>query len=321
MTDEATMTRRSFLRVAASGLGAALTGGASAPRTHAALHVPSPTSVTLGKITLHAIQTGWVSVKEAHRSLASPAALRLPSIMLDGDWTEWLPVHAWLIEHPEGLILVDTGERHEAMRAEFFDDVDAGNAFFYRKFLRFRVEPEEEIGPQIERLGMRPAEVQHVVMTHLHSDHADGMHMLPAATFHISRAELDPSLPGNLAPKWPAGLKAALIDHAPDDTPGFGASYALTRAGDIRLLPTPGHSAGHQSVLIRAGDTQIILAGDASFDQEQLVRGAHAGICADLALAQRSHEALRALARAAPTLYLPTHDARSAARLRDRSTI
>jgi glyoxylase-like metal-dependent hydrolase (beta-lactamase superfamily II) len=207
------------------------------------------------------------------------------------------------------------------MRAEFFDDVDAGNAFFYRKFLRFRVEPEEEIGPQIERLGMRPAEVQHVVMTHLHSDHADGMHMLPAATFHISRAELDPSLPGNLAPKWPAGLKAALIDHAPDDTPGFGASYALTRAGDIRLLPTPGHSAGHQSVLIRAGDTQIILAGDASFDQEQLVRGAHAGICADLALAQRSHEALRALARAAPTLYLPTHDARSAARLRDRSTI
>ena len=57
--------------------------------------------------------------------------------------------------------------------------------------MRERVEPEQEIGPQLERLGIRPGDVRWVVMTHLHTDHAGGLHHFPDNEILVSRAELE----------------------------------------------------------------------------------------------------------------------------------
>ncbi len=59
---------------------------------------------------VHAIQTGTVSVTERQREGRGPGPLRPLATMLDRDWTGQLPIYAWAIEHPEGVIVVDTGE-------------------------------------------------------------------------------------------------------------------------------------------------------------------------------------------------------------------
>ncbi|MEL6947540.1 MAG: hypothetical protein AAFO73_07890, partial [Pseudomonadota bacterium] len=77
----------------------------------AAPAAPAPVSKQFPNgIRLHMIQTGWVAVKREHRAFSGPTALRLPAIMASRTWTEWMPVTTFIIEHPEGLIAVDTGE-------------------------------------------------------------------------------------------------------------------------------------------------------------------------------------------------------------------
>jgi glyoxylase-like metal-dependent hydrolase (beta-lactamase superfamily II) len=89
----------------------------------------------------------------------------------------------------------------------------------------------------------------------------------------------------------------------------------VTRAGDVRLVPTPGHSRGHQSVLVRTPGLTVCLAGDATFDAGQLGSGRLAGICEDPGAAARSVALLRELVADRPTVYLPSHDPDAARRL------
>ncbi len=58
-------------------------------------------------IEIHAILTGFVRIKEAQRTRRLGG---LPGVILTREWTDWLPILAWLIDHPEGPIVVDTGE-------------------------------------------------------------------------------------------------------------------------------------------------------------------------------------------------------------------
>lgn len=133
---------------------------------------PEPATVALGEgIRLHSIQTGWVAVKRTHRAFRGPAVLRLPAVIADSRWTEWLPVICFAIEHPEGLIIVDTGESARMVSDPEYPVCDPVTGWFYRVNLRFALRPEDEVGPQLERLGLAPESVSTVVLTHRHSDH------------------------------------------------------------------------------------------------------------------------------------------------------
>ena len=59
---------------------------------------------------VHAIETGRVAVHERQREGSGPGPFRLINTLLDRRWTDRLPIYLWVIEHPEGLIVVDTGE-------------------------------------------------------------------------------------------------------------------------------------------------------------------------------------------------------------------
>ena len=59
---------------------------------------------------VHAVQTGTVQVHERQRSGAGRGIARFARTLLDSEWTHPLPIYTWVIEHPEGLIVVDTGE-------------------------------------------------------------------------------------------------------------------------------------------------------------------------------------------------------------------
>ena len=90
--------------------------------------------------------------------------------LLDKTWTEPLPIYAWVIEHPEGIIVVDTGETARVAEPGYFPWWHP----YFRLGVRSWVRPEEEIGPQLQALGIQLTNVRWLVITHLHTDHAGG---------------------------------------------------------------------------------------------------------------------------------------------------
>ena len=127
---------------------------------------------------IHAIQTGTVAIKQRQvRGVGQRVGRRL-NTLLDRVWTDPLPIYVWVIEHPEGIIVVDTGETARVTEPGYFPRWHP----YYRLGVREWVRPEEEIGPQLRALGLPPEEVRWVVLTHLHSDHTGDSLIFPGRT-------------------------------------------------------------------------------------------------------------------------------------------
>jgi N-acyl homoserine lactone hydrolase len=272
---------------------------------------------------IHAIQTGTVALTTKWREGVGHGRLRLVNTLLDRKWTEPLPIYAFAIEHPEGVIVFDTGETSRVSEPGYFPRWQP----FFRFAVREQVPAGQEIGPQLERLGTPPSEVRRVVMSHLHTDHAGGLHHFPNNEILVSRAELDYAgglrgrLRGYPNKRWPAPFRPTLVDLPSAPFGPFPTSMALTEAGDVTLVPVPGHTPGQLAVVVEDGDHAVFLAADSSYTQDALLRDVVDGVCPDEAAEHLTHQRIRAYAAETPTVYLPTHDPETAARLAERQTI
>lgn len=269
---------------------------------------------------IHAIETGKVAVHERQRRGSGPGPLRLVWTLLDRAWTDPLPILLWVIEHPEGLIVVDTGETARVAERGYFPAWHP----YYRFGVRAWVEEDQEAGPALRRLGFEPADVRWVVMTHLHTDHAGGLAHFPHSEILVSRMELEKAsgtlgkLRGFLPHRWPQWFRPRVVEFSPRPFGPFPQSLALTEAGDVHLIPTPGHTAGHMSVVLEEDDRLIFLAGDTSYTEELMLKGAVDGVSPDVSEAARTLERISELASERAIVYLPSHDPGSEARLAAR---
>ncbi len=270
---------------------------------------------------IHAIQTGTVAVKTRQLSGRGRGTLRPIITLLDSTWTEPVPIYAWVIEHPEGLIVVDTGETARVSEPGYFHWWQP----YFKLGVREYVRPEEEIGPQLRALGLAPADVRWVLLTHFHTDHAGGLSHFPTSEILVSRTEFQAAsgfrgqLSGYLPQHWPTWFAPRLIDFAPRPFVSFPNSYSLTRAGDVHLVATPGHTSGHYSVIVQEEEQALFFAGDTSYTQDLLLEQAVDGITRDVALYQRTSQEIRTYLQSVPSIYLPSHDPESAHRLATRN--
>ena len=269
---------------------------------------------------IHAIQTGTVAVTRAWREGVGHGRGRLLHAIVDREWTEPLPIYAFVIEHPEGVIVVDTGEDARASQRSYFARWHPGVRAF-REWLA----PEQEIGPQLERLGIGPGDVRWVVMTHLHTDHAGGLHHFPANEILVTRTELEFAsglrgrVRGYVANKhWPAWFNPTVLELEREPLGPFPQSLRLTEAGDVTLVPVPGHTPGQIGVLVDEGDHTVFLAGDSSYTQELMLQEKVDGVGADEEAERLTHDRIRAFATATPTVYLVAHDPDTGTRLAER---
>jgi N-acyl homoserine lactone hydrolase len=92
----------------------------------------------------------------------------------------------------------------------------------------------------------------------------------------------------------------------------------LTAAGDVTLVGLPGHTPGHMGVVVQDGDHNVLMAGDASYNQELMLRGVVDGVSPDAPLARLTQERIRALAAETPTVYLVAHDPETGLRVAER---
>jgi len=272
---------------------------------------------------IHALQTGTVAIKERQRRGVGHGTRRHVNTLLDRAWTEPLPIYAWAIEHPEGLIVVDTGETARALEPGYFTRWNP----YFRLGVRAWVRPEEEIGERLRALGLPPAEVRWLVLTHLHTDHAGGLAHFPTAEILVTRTEYAAAAGvrgqarGYLPQHLPAWFAPHLVRFDDEPVGPFPRSHRLTRAGDVLLVPTPGHTDGHQSVIVREGDAALFLAGDASYTEHLMREGVVDGVAPHETADRATLERIQRYTRAVPTVYLPSHDPDAVARLAARQTV
>ena len=91
---------------------------------------------------IHAIQTGRVRIKQAQIEGRGHGLWRQIQPIVSSEWAEWVPVYAWAIEHPEGVIVVDTGSGAHLKSLPRWHP-------YFQLAVRFDIEPEQEVGPQL----------------------------------------------------------------------------------------------------------------------------------------------------------------------------
>lgn len=270
-------------------------------------------------VRLHLISTGMGADKTRMREPRFNGLLSTIDILFDRQFTEWLPVWVMVIEHPEGIFVIDTGECAAAATPGYFRPAGwLANRYMTTQF-RFSITREEEIDHQLNALGIAIADIRAVILTHLHFDHTDGLKHFPATPIFLHRLEWEHPF-GAMPHLYPRWFQPTLLDLDQSLGP-FKKAYFLTPGRDLALVHTPGHTFGHCSVLLRADDHHILFAADTCYDQDQLIHDAYPARPASRRLTRDTYAAIRTYARDHPLIFLPSHDAASALRLNGLQTL
>jgi N-acyl homoserine lactone hydrolase len=249
-----------------------------------------------------------------HRTEGRLAPLRALGVGVSQD--EWLqfPVQAFLVEHPTaGLILVDTGF-HASVAVDARQGMGRLGGLVFKDL---QMDPRQAVPAQLRDLGLDAGEIQTVLLTHLHSDHASGIAQFPDATFLVSEQEWRAAADG----RQTEGYFPRQFDHAfeyrlldfesaeADSFATFGRAFDVFGDGSVRMLFTPGHTAGHCSVLLRLENRDVLIAGDAAYTERTIADTALPYRMADEHRFRRSLREIQLFLQGAPdTLVIPGHD-------------
>jgi glyoxylase-like metal-dependent hydrolase (beta-lactamase superfamily II) len=246
-------------------------------------------------------------------------------LLTSRQWLAPRPINVYVIEHANGLVLFDTGQD----RASVTDDSYFPGGLpgiVYDRLAKFSIGADETLGAQLAGLGYAVADVDTALISHLHQDHIGGIPALTGAQLLVADAEW-----AQLAGFSPEA-RGFLRDHI--DVPGatwnrvefdpttdatlapFTESLDLMGDGSLVLLPTPGHTAGSFSLLVRRRTLPpLLLVGDLTYEASLLERRQLPGVGNRRQLSETTEKVLALADRMPGLVVLPAHDPTAARRL------
>lgn len=219
-------------------------------------------------LTLFAFNTGWFQCK--------------PGYFIEGEEGAYLrgPVPSYLIDHPKGRALFDTGMGVRYRR-------DLANALPPDKFGLQWFEGQE-ISTRLKSIDVDPASINWIINSHLHIDHCGGNALLPNATMIVQARELE-TAKTNPVP----GLYEAIDFDTGQPVLAVDGEHDLFGDGTVRIVPTYGHTPGHQSVIVKLPGGDVLLAGDCCYTEKNLDRMILPKATVDLDAGMRTFEFLQ----------------------------
>jgi glyoxylase-like metal-dependent hydrolase (beta-lactamase superfamily II) len=177
--------------------------------------------------------------------------------------------HCLLVETDDGLVLVDSG-----LGVDDVTDPRASLTSLFLQVARPVRDVEETAARQVVRLGYKPEDVRHIILTHLDLDHAGGLRDFPHAKVHVYGEELRNALARanrrdreRFRPaQWSHGPDWRTYETAGEQWFGFDSVHELNGLpADFLIVPLGGHTLGHAGVAIRTDEKWLLHCGDAYF--------------------------------------------------------
>ncbi|CAI7670035.1 unnamed protein product [Penicillium manginii] len=260
-------------------------------------------------VQLTFLTTGTVRIRPSMKSQAAnqPAIFRRLRSLCDRKWTEPLPVGVFLLRHPEGNFLFDTGQSPCCNNAGYFPRL----AFFNGLLSEFTLQHKDGIVEQLRGLGVEATDLKGIILSHLHNDHAGGLEDLlnesPDLPVYISREHwkafgehpLFASMEGATPNHWPKGFAPRIVDLEDKPLGPWKKSFPVTDDGRIVIVDTSGHVPGH---------TTYFLPGDATYGLGCLDKEEPDGINDDPMRALGTLKTIKQFARETEVVILPSHD-------------
>jgi glyoxylase-like metal-dependent hydrolase (beta-lactamase superfamily II) len=205
-----------------------------------------------------------------------------------------VPVPCYLIEHPSGTVLFDSGLHRDA-RAD-----PEGRLGALARVYQAAFEPGEEVSARLAGCGVAAEGIDFLVTSHLHFDHTGGHAQIPNARLVVQRREWE-------AGRDPDGIAANFYDPRDydlgHDVLSVEGEHDLFGDGSVVCLPTPGHTPGHQSLRVRLPGGDVVLCADACYLRRTLEDLHLPPFAADADEMRASLARLRALQAAGARLF------------------
>ncbi len=248
------------------------------------------------------------------------------------EWIADVPLNVFVIEHDDGLVLFDTGmDPAAATDPDYWtvagDWADSVVRWFLDRVFRFEIGPDDGLGTQLRNAGYRPEDVTAAVHSHLHFDHVGGIGDIPDAALFASADAWDVVQKAkhperDYIPRsriLASGARWQVLDIAPTDDPDlapFTEACDVMGDGSLMVVPTPGHSVGSVSMLIRrAGAPPILLVGDLTYSAELLFDDQLPGLGDHDALLASFAKVQAMKARMPELVVIASHDTTAASKL------
>jgi N-acyl homoserine lactone hydrolase len=238
-------------------------------------------------------------------------------VLTSRSWIK-LPINYFLIEHKDGPVLFDTGLDPSIVSNPQYIKNPVGR-FLLKRIFRLHISEKDRMKTVLATIGQAPENIRTAVISHLHFDHVGGIADIPQADLLVSQQEWAQLSEPHPERKWI--LKEHInIPHArwrpitfqPSADPlfiEFEGIYDVAGDGSMILLPTPGHTPGSLSMLIRCqGWAPILLIGDLTYEASLLQNDTAPGV-GDASVLRKSFAKVRQLKTCLPDLVIvPSHD-------------
>ncbi len=270
-------------------------------------------------VKLHLVSTGFVSVKWKFRENKHSGLIAMLSYLFSKNFTEWLPIFIMIVEHPEGVFIIDAGEIADVNDKNYFKTSGIIANWFDKTQFKFYVNRENEIDHLLQERNISLEKIKAIILTHLHFDHTDGVKYFPYTDILVNKAEWDRPF-GDLPKLYPSWFNPHLVPLT-EQYDVFDKAQFITDAKDIILVETPGHTYHHCSVIIKTDECNIFFAADISYSQQQLLQNKFPGNNASNKLARETYHKVKMFAKHNKVVFIPSHEPMAVERLKKCATM